>query len=212
MYDKYFEPIREKKLKVLEIGLGCDMVRLVQQVTSGACCVLTIPQHYGPGASYYTWLDYFPNVELYYIEADAACAEKWTDKTAAATVFSGDQADRAFLQRFVEESGGHFDIIIDDGGHSMNQQRTSFEELFGIVKPGALYCVEDLQTSYLPAYDGDSTGGKDPNVPTMMKYIYQLIDDKMADGDQHVFSKDIRGIDCMRQVCCIDKKEVGSPS
>lgn len=26
MYEKYLEPVREKKLKMLEIGLGCDMV------------------------------------------------------------------------------------------------------------------------------------------------------------------------------------------
>lgn len=24
-------------------------------------------QRYGPGKSYYTWLEYFPNVDLYYI-------------------------------------------------------------------------------------------------------------------------------------------------
>lgn len=27
MYDKHFPAIRQQKLKMLEIGLGCDMVR-----------------------------------------------------------------------------------------------------------------------------------------------------------------------------------------
>lgn len=70
MYQKYLEPMREKKIKMLEIGLGCNM-------------------GYGPGASYYLWLEYLPNVELYYIEYDAACAEKWKEKTTGATVFTG---------------------------------------------------------------------------------------------------------------------------
>lgn len=193
MYEKYLEPVREKKLKMLEIGLGCDM-------------------NYGPGKSYYTWLDYFPNVDLYYIEFDAACAEAWKHKTTGATIFTGDQGDRDFLRRFVDESGGNFDVIIDDGGHSMTQQRNSLEELWGIIKPGGYYFIEDLHTSYLPQWGGDTTGGKDPNVHTMTKFIYELIDDKMVDGSRHAISKDMRGIDCMREVCCIEKMEVGAPS
>jgi hypothetical protein len=58
VYEKYLEPIRDKPLKMLEIGLGCNMA-------------------YGPGKSYYTWLEFLPNVDLYYIEYDRGCVEKW---------------------------------------------------------------------------------------------------------------------------------------
>lgn len=71
---------------------------------------------YGPGASYYTWLDYFTNLELYYIEYNAECAKKWENKTKNAKVFTGDQASVPFLEEFLKVSGGNFDIIIDDGG------------------------------------------------------------------------------------------------
>lgn len=81
---------------MLEIGLGCDM-------------------NYGPGASYYTWLEYFPNVDLYYIEYDAACAKAWAHKTTGATIFAGDQADVNFLNQFIAAAGADFDVIIDDG-------------------------------------------------------------------------------------------------
>ncbi|KAB5511552.1 S-adenosyl-L-methionine-dependent methyltransferase [Coniochaeta sp. 2T2.1] len=192
MYEKYLEPLREKRVKMLEIGLGCDM-------------------SYGPGKSYYTWLEFFPNVDLYYIEYDAACAEKWKHKTDRATIFVGDQADRTFLRKFIEESGGNFDIIIDDGGHQMNQQLISFEELWGIVKPGAYYFIEDLHTSYIASYQGDPTT-KDATKPTLMKYIYELIDDKMVDGNKISYSKNIRGIDCMREVCLITKMYEGELS
>lgn len=94
----------------------------------------------------------------------------------------------------------------------MTQQRNSLEELWGIIKPGGYYFIEDLHTSYLPQWGGDTTGGKDPNVHTMTKFIYELIDDKMVDGSRHAISKDMRGIDCMREVCCIEKMEVGAPS
>ncbi|KAI6819844.1 PLP-dependent transferase [Hortaea werneckii] len=142
MYQKYLDPVRETRLKLLEIGLGCDM-------------------SYGPGASYYTWLEYLPNVDLYYIEYDAACAAKWAANTTAATIFSGDQANVEFLQRFMREAGTDFDVIIDDGGHQMNQQITSLQYLWQAVKPGGIYFCEDLQTSYWENYGGDpSNSGK----------------------------------------------------
>lgn len=192
MYDKHFPAIRHQKLKMLEIGLGCDM-------------------SYGPGKSYYTWLEYFPNVELYYMEYDAECAAKWSGKTAGATIFAGDQADPVFLQKFIAESGGNFDIIIDDGGHTMHQQQTSLEALWSIVKPGGLYFIEDLQTSFWTPYGGDPTGGKDPNVPTMAKYIHELVDDKLTpDGSRHPMSMEMRSIECQREVCLFTKKEAGT--
>lgn len=144
------------------------------------------------------------------MEFDAACAEKWSAKTGGATIYAGDQADKEFLHRFITETGGNFDIIIDDGGHFMNQQRVSLEELWKIVKPGGIYFCEDLQTSYMPDHGGDSLGGKDPKVATMMKFIYELLDDKMIDGNRHPISKDMRSIDCMKEICAFTKKEAGT--
>lgn len=117
---------------------------------------------YGPGASYYTWLEYFPQVDLYYIEYDADCAKKWAHKTAGATIFSGDQANVTFLHEFMAEAGMEFDVIVDDGGHTMVQQITSLEVLWPAVKKGGLYFCEDLQTSWWDAVGGDSanTGTK----------------------------------------------------
>lgn len=47
----------------------------------------------------------------------------------------------------VKESGGKFDIIIDDGGHLYNQQKATFEVLWETLSPGGLYYMEDLQVS-----------------------------------------------------------------
>ncbi|KAH7028054.1 uncharacterized protein B0I36DRAFT_146617 [Microdochium trichocladiopsis] len=190
MYEKHLSPIRnQKKLKMLEIGLGCNM-------------------NYGPGASYYTWLEYFPHVDLYYLEYDAACAQKWGAKTSGATIYTGDQADPDVLSEVISKSGGEFDIIVDDGGHTMKQQQTSLEHLWKAVKPGGIYFVEDLQTSFWTQYGGDPTGGKDPKIPTMLKFIYEMIDDRMApDGDKHLeLTADLRGVECQREVCAFFKK------
>lgn len=190
MYEKYIEPIRDQKIKMLEIGLGCDM-------------------SYGPGASYYTWLEFLPNVELYYIEYDSACAEKWAQQTTGATIVSGDQADIPFLQDFMDQYGTDFDIIIDDGGHTMEQQRISLNTLFRAVKPGGIYFCEDLETSYMDNYDG----GEDKK-GTMMEWIKGSLDDLTSPARQarpkHMVMKDVRSIECMREVCAFFKPLPGT--
>ncbi|KAK5992944.1 8-demethyl-8-alpha-L-rhamnosyl tetracenomycin-C 2'-O-methyltransferase-like protein [Cladobotryum mycophilum] len=192
MYDKYLSGIRDKRLKLLEIGLGCNM-------------------DYGPGASYYTWLEYLPNVDLYFIEYDRQCAEKYQDKTANAHVFIGDQADPVFLAEFSTAAtvNGLFDVIIDDGGHTMNQQITSLESLWPIVKPGGLYIIEDLQTSFWDTFGGDPST-KNPSKHTAMKYLYQILDDMMVGKNTKPMSRDMRSVDCMSEICALRKKEEGS--
>lgn len=191
MYDKYLPAFRDKNPKMLEIGLGCDM-------------------QYGPGKSYKTWLDYFPKVNLFFMEYDAKCAEKWAASTNGATIVAGDQADVPTLQKFMVDHGKDFDIIIDDGGHTMNQQITSLVNLWAAVKPGGIYFLEDLQTSFMPGMYGGKAFGSGDRTGTMMEYIYALIDDKMASQDTHGgISSTLRSIDCMREVCAFVKKEVG---
>lgn len=43
-----------------------------------------------------------------------------------------------------------FDIIIDDGSHLSAHQIFTFEHLFGALKDGGVYVVEDVQTSFWP--------------------------------------------------------------
>ena len=45
-----------------------------------------------------------------------------------------------------------FDIIVDDGGHTMKQQQITFGFLIDYVKPGGYYILEDLHTSLRPEY------------------------------------------------------------
>lgn len=159
---------------------------------------------YGPGASYHTWLEFFPNVNLYYIEYDAACAQKWAANTTGATIFTGDQADVPFLRRFMNETGGGFDVIIDDGGHTMVQQKTSVDILFDSVKPGGLYFVEDLATSYSSGY-----GGGQGLKTTFMERLKSSLDGIMLSKPTPYFMSFVSSIDCMKEVCAFTKRKEG---
>jgi len=83
----------------------------------------------------------------------------------------GDQQDAEFLAR-VADRHGPFDIVIDDGGHSMRQQITSVDVLFPLLADGGVYIVEDCHTSYWPEY-------ADPEDPerTFIGWVKERIDD-----------------------------------
>jgi len=63
-------------------------------------------------------------------------------------IYIGDQADNRFLVDHLIKQVGAADIIIDDGGHTPDQQITSFFNLFPILKDGGIYLVEDLHATF----------------------------------------------------------------
>ena len=90
-------------------------------------------------------------------------------------VHIGDQADAEFLAEVAAESGP-FDIVVDDGGHEMDQQISSFATLYPLVREGGCYIVEDAFTSYW-----DEFGGGLGRAGTFMEFAKQRIDELDAD-------------------------------
>ena len=68
------------------------------------------------------------------------------------------------LQRVIDRVGGRFDVIIDDGGHTMQQQQNTLDVYWPHVKPGSAFIVEDLHTSYMDYYQ---TPGDRPTVDVL---------------------------------------------
>ena len=62
------------------------------------------------------------------------------------------------------------DIIIDDGGHTMEQQIATFEELYPWVNDQGIYICEDTHTSYWGNFNG---GYRKPG--TFIEYMKQQI-------------------------------------
>ena len=67
-------------------------------------------------------------------------------------LYIGDATHEAFIDSALGETC--FDIVIDDGSHRSKDVIASFTILFRRLKPGGIYIVEDLHTSYWPAYGG----------------------------------------------------------
>jgi hypothetical protein len=93
----------------------------------------------------------------------------------------GSQEDLKFLYQFVSGMK-QFDIIIDDGGHTMIQQKTSLLMLMPLVRSGGVYVVEDLETSYISAY-----GGSYLNSTTTIALIKTFVDEVQSGApEKHI--------------------------
>jgi 23S rRNA U2552 (ribose-2'-O)-methylase RlmE/FtsJ len=126
IYDRHFSRYRNTDVCILEIGVS-------------------------HGGSLQMWKHYFgEKVKIFGVDINPDC-KKLEDENIH--IFIGDQSDRAFLRSVVEKIP-RIDILIDDGGHTMEQQICTFEELFEYVDPYGIYLCEDLHTSYWGKYGG----------------------------------------------------------
>ena len=119
VYDRHFQDIREKKLKILEIGVW-------------------------EGNSLRMWKDYFPNAEVSGFDIHSSRMVKGEDRIKTMVV---DQSNRKDLSKAMSELG-EFYIIIDDGSHSVDNHQISFGYLFPFVKSKGFYVIEDVHTSF----------------------------------------------------------------
>lgn len=76
-----------------------------------------------------------------------------TPNSPVGNIWIGSQTDTELLDELNKEEGP-FDIIIDDGSHVNEHQILTFEYLFPKLKPGGVYIVEDIHTSYWESHGG----------------------------------------------------------
>eukprot|EP00668_Euglena_longa_P010722 GGOE01012999.1.p1 GENE.GGOE01012999.1~~GGOE01012999.1.p1 ORF type:complete len:567 (+),score=129.00 GGOE01012999.1:238-1701(+) len=137
MYGLFLYPFRHSSpFKFIEIGLGCDM-------------------GYGAGASARLWRRLLTHAEIWEAEVDAKCVHAHTAalEKVGINALTGDQGNAQDVRRWVQQSGGQFHVVVDDGGHKNNMILVSFALLWEEVLPGGLYFLEDLQVGRLRRFD-----------------------------------------------------------
>ena len=141
-YDFNFKEIRGKKdLRILEIGVR-------------------------GGGSLAMWRSYFDDPLVVGVDIDPEC-EKWRNDRVRICI--ADQGDEWQLRK-IEKENGPFDVVIDDGGHTMHQQLTTFKTLFPLLTDGGIFVIEDLHTSYWPSFGG--RGGS-----ATVEYLKRMVDE-----------------------------------
>jgi hypothetical protein len=61
--------------------------------------------------------------------------------------FKGDQGSKFDVERFANLAP-EFDVIIDDGSHVAKHQMLCLDTLWGCLKPGGIYVIEDVHLAY----------------------------------------------------------------
>jgi hypothetical protein len=142
-YERHFREFVNRKPVVLEIG--------VMQ-----------------GGSLQVWKEYFgPGARIIGIDVNPA-APRYAEPGIEIRV--GSQGDRAFLEDLARQCGG-FDIVIDDGSHRMEDQKTALETLWPHLRIPGVYLCEDVHTSYFTRFGG---GFRRPD--TFLQRARDLID------------------------------------
>ena len=142
IYEHYLYKFRNKSPKFLEIGVQF-------------------------GGSLFMWKEFFQNAEIHGIDINPDCKKLELEKL---NIHIGSQNDKKFLFDFASKIKS-LDIIIDDGGHTMEQQINTFEILFPILNEGGIYICEDTESSYQNMY-----GGGPKRKGTFIEYSKNLID------------------------------------
>jgi len=156
IYETHFNQFLGKNPKILEIGVG-------------------------QGGSIEMWNYYFDGeCEIYGIDIDPDCLKHQDTlglKNVDITI--GDQESNEFWDNYLFDKP-KFDIIIDDGGHTMNQQIVTFENTYEKMSESGVYLCEDVQTSYFHAF-----GGGYKSEGTFLEYSKNLIDGLNSNYSDH---------------------------
>ena len=143
VYERLLGSRRDEELSLLEIGVF-------------------------EGASLGMWREYLPSARIFAIDFRDAYVEHAPAET---TVLVGNQTDVEFLDRVLEMTGA-LDVVIDDGGHRPEQQLTTLFHLWSHLRPGGVYAIEDVHTSYLGRW---SPGYRAPG--TTIELLKEIVDD-----------------------------------
>jgi cephalosporin hydroxylase len=186
IYDRHFSKYRKQPVTILEFGVF-------------------------QGGSLQMWRKYFGRkARIIGVDINPKCK---TLEEKGIEIYIGDQADRAFLKKLMKKVGP-VDVVIEDGGHKMDQQINTFEEVYPYVKDGGIFLIEDLHTSYWADYDGGYR-----KRDSFIEYAKDIIDDINAyhSRDKESFqvnknTKSISGMHVYDSIIVFDKATVKEPS
>lgn len=122
------------------------------------------------GGSIQLWRKYLgPTAKVIGIDIDPGVRQNEQYYDENTTIVIGDQGSPEFWDKFFVQYPV-IDILLDDGGHTMSQQKVTFEKVFPHISKGGVFICEDTATSYYPTHGGALRGS------TFIEYAKHLID------------------------------------
>ena len=138
-YSLIFGHCRESVKKFFECGIG----------SVDATVPSNMGGNYSPGASLLMWREYFPNAEVYGADIDRSVL--FTEDRIR--TYYVDQTDlESVVAMWREIDTFDFDVIIDDGLHTLDAAICLFEGSAGRLKKDGIYLIEDVAYLEMPKY------------------------------------------------------------
>jgi len=139
-YDHFFDKYIGKKITFVEIGVK-------------------------GGGSLFMWREYFgPEARIIGIDINPE-VKKW--EKDGFEIFIGNQSDKNFWKKFLKKIQ-NIDVVLDDGGHTYDQQIITVESLASSINDGGIIVIEDTHTSYKNNFG--------PRKFSFIKYVNNRID------------------------------------
>lgn len=176
VYEPLLDPIRHTPVRFLELGWGeWDPIS---------------KSHNSPdngGRSARAWHDYFTHPDSQIVAVDIT-VKNFPDAAQypRVTLYDGTDATNPGDMGVIAQRHGPFDVIVDDASHVSSLTVASFKLLWPHVKPGGLYVVEDLHSSYHSYFFGKDEAEPNPNVPgpTAMNFFKRIADEAFFEGQR----------------------------
>lgn len=150
------------------------------------------------GGSLFMWRSYFgPQARIIGIDFNPE-AKKW--EKDGFEIFIGSQSDTAFWDGFFA-SVGDVDILVDDGGHTNEQQIITVEKCAPHIRDKGMLIVEDVHSSYMKSFGN-------PSRYSFINYTKRLIDTALnsrfpaAITSANPFRDIIYSIQCYESMVC----------
>lgn len=122
LYSLVFEEYRQNATHVCEIGIH-------------------------EGSSLRASSAFFKSAEIHGLDI-ADMSQHETDRIRTHVVDQSSEIELLEFKERMKKDEIEFDIIIDDGSHDVSHQQLTFGILFELVKPGGIYVLEDLGSSF----------------------------------------------------------------
>ena len=128
IYDDLLNKFKDKKITLVEVGIAS-------------------------GGSLFMWREFFKNnARIIGIDFNKD-AKKW--EKYGFEIYIGNQSDKYFWKNFYNQVG-FIDILIDDGGHTNEQQLATFHNSYSYINDDGILIFEDTHTSYLKEFGNPS--------------------------------------------------------
>jgi cephalosporin hydroxylase len=134
-YELLFEPRRYSVKMVIEIGVGTLIPDAHSSMVGWAA------DHYKPGGSLRAWRDYFPGAMVHGIDVqpDTQFEEERIHTHLC------DSTKKDAVKSLIDLIGFHeADFIVDDGSHSADDQISTLQNFYPLLKKGGIYIIEDV--------------------------------------------------------------------